>query len=201
MFRYNPGFDLVRKAVGEGWLGDVYYIHASMATRLPADKRLRNAHDPGGMMLDLASHLVDMVVLLLGEPEKVTPFLRHDAQVSDGLADNTLAVFQYPRAMAAVETSAMEPEAFPGRRFKVCGTEGSLTLQPLEPPAARLALARPAGGYAAGGHSISLEDVPRHRRDFADLARCIRGAGDFGYSKEHDYRVQRTLLRASGRES
>lgn len=200
MFRYNPGFDFLRKAVAEGWLGDVYYIHASMPTRMTPEKRVRSAHHPGGMMLELGSHLIDMIVLLLGAPQQVTPFLRHHADADDALADNTLAVLQYPKAMVTVETSAMEPEAFPGRRFKVCGTQGSFTLEPLEPPTGRLALAKAAGGYTAGDHEVPFEDIPRHLRDFEDLARCIRGEKPFAYSKEHDYRVQQTLLRACGTE-
>ena len=30
MFRYNPGFDLVRQAVREGWLGDVHYVRGGI---------------------------------------------------------------------------------------------------------------------------------------------------------------------------
>ena len=35
MFRYNAGFELVFRAAREGWLGDVYYVHASMCSNIP----------------------------------------------------------------------------------------------------------------------------------------------------------------------
>jgi predicted dehydrogenase len=200
MFRYNPGFDLIRRAVTERWLGDVYYIHASMCTDYGPDKRARVASYPGGIMLVLGCHLIDMIVLLLGAPSKVTPFLRHDADANDSLMDNTLAVLEYAQAMAVVETAVMEPQPFPARRFKVCGTEASMTLEPLEPPIARISLRKPVDEFKAGTQEVRLKRMPRHVRDVADLAACIRGDSEFAYSKEHDLSVQSTVLKACGVE-
>ena len=198
MFRYNPGFDLMRRAVKEGWLGEVYAIHASMCTDLNSEKRKRIAAFPGGIMLELGCHLIDMVHVLMGAPTNVTPFVRHDGPLSDGLADNTLAVLEYPKALVSIESAVMEPNAFPSRRFKVAGTNGSFILSPLEPPSGRLSLRRDAGEYKAGEHSLSFPDLERHVRDFEDLAACIRGEREFQYSNAHDLAVQRTVLLASG---
>lgn len=197
MFRYNAGFDLVRRAAREGWLGEVYSIHASMCTGLNAVKRESISWHPGGIMLELGCHLIDMVHLLLGPPAKVTSFLRKDSRFSDGLTDNALAILEYDRAMAVIETAAMEVNAFPARRFKVCGPDGTIILEPLEPPAARLCLRSAVAGFKAGWQTVPLEDIPRHVRDFEDLAVCIRGEARFAYSKVHDLNVQRTVLQAS----
>jgi hypothetical protein len=102
--------------------------------------------------------------------------------------------------MAVVETAAMEPSAFPTRRFKITGAKGKIVLEPLEPPAIRLFFSEPAGGFDAGEHSPTLDDLPRHRADFIDLARCIRGESEFAYAPAHDFEVQRTVLRACGIE-
>lgn len=200
MFRYNPGFELIRRAVREGWLGRVYSIDASMCTDLTPDKRAQVAYHPGGMMLELGCHLIDMIVLLLGEPKNVTPFLRRDGVAEDGLTDNTRAALEFDHAMASVESAAMETQAFPARRFKVVGSEGSIILSPLEPPIARIALRKPAGEYDAGVRTVKFEDLDRHLLDFQELAACIRGEREFPYSKAHDYSVQRTVLRACGVE-
>lgn len=200
MFRYNPGFDFIREMVSEGALGDIYSIHASMCTDLsPAIRDRINLH-PGGIMLELGCHLIDMIVLLLGEPAKVTPFLRHDTRVDDSLNDNALAVLEFKNAMATVETAAREPNAFAGRRFKIVGTNGSITLSPLEPPAATLSLREAHGKYPKGMSQHKFPDLRRHDPDIADLAACIRGEREFAYSKDHDYAVQRTVLRASGED-
>jgi predicted dehydrogenase len=198
MFRYNTGFDLIRQAMREGWLGDVYYVHGNISSDIRPDGRKRLAFHPGGMMYELACHLIDVLVLLLGRPHKVTPFLRHDATHDDGLADNTLAVFEFDRTMAVIETAAMETSAFARRQFEVCGTNGSIVLQPLEPPAVRLCLREPRGGYVAGWQTVDVPTVPRYARDLEEFARCIRGEQEFPYSIEHDFTAQETLLRACG---
>jgi predicted dehydrogenase len=200
MYRYNPGFDLIRTAVSEGWLGDVYSIQASMCTGLPPERRAQMAIHPGGIMLELGCHLIDMICVIMGPPQKVTPFLRHDAPTNEGLADNCLAVLEYDKAMAAVEVAALEPAAFPTRRFKIAGPKGKIILEPIEPPKIRLYLSEPAGGYEKGWQDVELPDLSRHARDLADLAACIKGEAEFAYSKEHDYHVQRTVLSACGED-
>lgn len=201
MFRYNPGFDLIRQAVREGWLGRIYSIDACMSTDLSAEKRLGFAHHPGGAMLELGCHLIDMIVLLMGRPDKVTPFLRHDAAVEDPLADNTLAVLEYDHAMVQVESTAQEFQAFPERRFKIVGSEGSIILSPLEPPSVRVALREAHGDFPKGVTHRELPDLDRHVLDFEDFAACIRGEREFAYSKDHDFTVQETVLRACGVEA
>ncbi len=198
MFRYNLGFDFVRKMVTEGALGHVHSIQASMCTDLTRQKRDGINIHPGGIMLELGCHLIDMIVLLLGDPKSVTPFIRHDTDIDDTLADNTLAVLEYDRAMAVVECSAREPQAGGGRRFKVAGSNGSITLEPLEPATARLALRNAHGEYKAGVTDIAFPDLERHVLDMAELAASIRGERQFPYSYGHDYTVQRTVLRAAG---
>lgn len=201
MFRYNPGFDLIRQAVREGWLGRIYSIDACMSTDLSAEKRLGFAHHPGGAMLELGCHLIDMIVLLLGRPAKVTPFLRHDSPTEDALSDNTLAVLEYDHAMVQVESTAQEFQPFPERRFKIVGSEGSIILSPLEPPSVRVALREAHGDFPKGVTHRDLPDLDRHVLDFEDLAACIRGERAFAYSKAHDFTVQETVLRACGVEA
>ena len=203
MFRYNAGFDLARRVVSEALLGDrlpggIYRIHGSMDTDYTQEKRGLLAGRPGGMMFELGCHLLDITMLILGAPKKVTPILRHDAKAGDNLLDNTAAIFEFEKAMAIIESSAMRPNAFPSRRFEICGTNGSVTIEPLEPPSVTLNLRQASGEFKKGIQQIPVPDYDRHVRDFEDFARCIRGESQFAYTKQHDYEVQRALLQASG---
>ena len=200
MYRYNPGFDFIRKLHGEGVLGDVFTIHATMCTDLPQSNRDRINFHKGGAMLELGCHLIDMIVLLLGEPKKVTSFLRHDNANDDNLSDNTLAVLEYDKAMVTVDISVQEPYSGAGRRFKITGTKGAVTLMPLEPPAAQLSLRDAYGDDPKGVSDVSFSPLPRHIADLADFAAAIRGESKFAYDYEHDYAVQRTVLRACGED-
>jgi predicted dehydrogenase len=198
MYRYNAGFSLARRAAAEGWLGSVYRVSGCIDTDYTPDKRDKLAGRPGGLMFELGCHLLDITMLMLGVPKKVTPVLRHDTNEADALADNTLAVFEFDKAVAVIESSAMRANAFPTRRFEVIGTNGSIVIEPHEPPAVTINLREPRGGYKRGVQKVTVEDNARHVRDFEDLARCMRGEAEFEYSKQHDYEVQRTLLQACG---
>lgn len=196
MFRYNPGFDLVRKAVREGWLGEIYSLSASMSTDWGPDKRALNVDFPGGAFFNLGSHLVDLAVGILGEPDKIHSVLRHDGPFDDNVIDNAWVVMEYGKAIVSLEVNAMEPDAFRARRFKVCGTNGLIELQPLEPPKGEIVLKSPAGDFAKGRHPLDFPDTDRHVRDILDLASCIRGERKPTWSLHHELAVQRTLLKA-----
>ena len=198
MFRYNPGFNLVRQAVREGWLGDVHYVRGGINSASDPATRERLSQYPGGIMLELGCHLLDMITLIMGRPEKVTPFLRRDGQFDVSMEDNTVAVMEYEKAVGIIESSLLEQGSKERRHFAVCGSEGSIVLTPLEPPEGRLFLNEPRGGYQAGWQDVRFDNIPRYEDDLIELAACIRGEMEFPYSKEHDYITQETVLRACG---
>lgn len=198
MLRYNPGVVLLRELLAGNVLGDIFEVHAVMSKVVPPRDRTALAAYPGGIMFDLGCHVIDLVIGVLGRPDQVTGYNRHSASCADGLLDNMLAVLEYPRATATVRSSAIEVEGFARRQLTVCGTEGTLHVQPLDSPKATLALAGPRGGYQAGSQEIALPRYVRYVDDAADMARCIRGEKTFAFSREHDLAVQSTLLAACG---
>ncbi len=112
MYRYNPAVVLLRRVLSRGWLGEPFEVHAVMSKVVEPAERRKLAEFPGGMMFELGCHLIDLVVGVLGKPEAVTPFRQHAGAAADGLADNTLAVFRYPRA------GEREVERDGGRRLR-----------------------------------------------------------------------------------
>lgn len=196
MFRYNPGVVLLRDLLQKGWLGDIFEVHAVMSKVIDPQSRRGLAEYPGGIMFELGGHIMDLVIGVLGRPDKVTGFNRHSSSIDDGLVDNMLAVLEYPRATATVKSSAEEVEGFARRQLTVCGTEGTLHIQPLDAPAVRLALSQPRGTYKTGYQDVTIPKYVRYVDDAADMARCIRGNQDFGFSYAHDLTVQTALLTA-----
>ena len=151
----------------------------------------------GGVMFELGCHILDLTVAVLGRPQTVTPYVQHASDLDDGLADNTLAVLSYPDALATVKSSAMEVEGFSRRHFVVCGSEGTLHIEPLDSPSVRLALSKPRDKYRKGYQQIVFGRYSRYVGDAADLARIIRGEKASDYPSTHDLAVQETILRAS----
>jgi len=216
MLRYNPGIQLLVQAVKEGWLGEVMEIDASMGKLLDEGTRQRFAQLPGGGMYELACHLVDTVVTLMGPPTSVQAFGNATRAPSDPLVDNQLAVLTYPKATVTIRCNHADPFGGPNRYITVRGTHGDIEIRPLESGKGLLRLdqtrdtikvCREENGtkvmlaeprFKKGENAFSLE-VPKGRYDeeFRDLARVLRGQA-FGWSADHDVAVHATALRAAG---
>jgi len=198
MFRYNPACVLLREFLKQGWLGDVFEVHAVMSKVVPPELRKSLAEYSGGIMFELGCHVIDQVVGILGPPDRVQAFPRHSSTTSERLLDNMLAVFEYPRATASVRSSALEVDGGARRHLVVCGTEGTFHIQPLDNPAARVTLSQPRGKFKRGAQDVTFPKYIRYVDDAADMARVIRGEKAFDWSYDHDLAVQRTVLQASG---
>jgi predicted dehydrogenase len=144
-------------------------------------------------------HLIDLLVAMLGKPDKITPFQRQTLPEPAGLNDNGLAVLEYPRATATVRTAVIEVEGYKRRQLVVCGTEGTIDIHPLEPPQLRLALSRPRDSFQAGYQDVTLPAMPgRYDDQLIELANIIRGEIANPYPPAHERMVQDALLAASG---
>lgn len=197
MYRYNPAIVLLRDFLRQGWLGEVFEVHTTMSKVVPPGARAELAKYPGGIQFELGCHVIDLVVGILGKPTQVHGFNQHVSR-TDGLLDNMLAVLTYPRAMATVKSSALEVEGGARRHLVVCGTEGTFHVQPLDDPAARVALDRARGKYRKGYQDVRFGKYVRYVDDAADMARILRGEKKSDFSYAHDLAVQETLLRACG---
>jgi predicted dehydrogenase len=198
MYRYSPAVIILRQFLKDGWLGDVFEVHTVMSKVVPDSDRIGLAKYPGGIMFELGCHVIDLVIGVLGKPDKIHAFPRHSGKQTDGLLDNMLAVFEYPKTTATVKTSAEEVDGGSRRHFVVCGTSGTFHIQPLDSPAIRLTLDRDRGNYKRGTHDIALPKFTRYVADAADMARILRGEKEADFSYSHDFTVQQSVLSASG---
>lgn len=198
MWRYHPGIQIAIEAARKGWLGNVYLFRGVVCSDIAAESRVALASFQGGMMFELGCHLIDRMVDLLGRPGKVTPFLRHDGSDRDNLEDSTLAVFEYDKAMAEIYSTAQQPSGGSHRLVQIQGTNGTVTLQPIEPPSINIDLKAAAGPYRSGLQTIRTQSRPRYVGDFQEMAQVIRNQQSPSFSSKHDLNVQDTLLRACG---
>lgn len=196
MWRHHPGLRFIFDAVAQGWLGHVHLVRATIGNALEADRRPEWGRFPGGGLFELGSHCIDAVVRLLGKPRRVTSFLRRDGGHNDRLEDNNLAVLEYPRCMALVCNSNLDPMSGQHREFHVEGSLGSATLRPVEPPTLTLELSRAVGPWPAGRSVVPLPPYERYEGDLAEWAACIRGEATPTVSGDVEIQVQNTLLRA-----
>ena len=217
MLRYNPAIQLLVRAVKEGWLGQVMEIDASMGKLLDEANRKRFAQIPGGGMYELACHLVDTVVTLLGAPTAVQAFGNATRAPQDSFVDNQLAVLSYPKATVTIRCNHADPFGGPHRALAVRGTRGAMEIRPLESGKGVLRLDEPRDTakvcrqvgdkmvmfaeprFKKGENTFAL-DVPmgRYDEEFRELHRVLAGGQAFAWSADHDIAVHATALRAAG---
>jgi predicted dehydrogenase len=198
MFRYNPAFQRCFRAAREGWLGEIFELNGVISKRVEPSRREFVAGSAGGTMFELGCHLIDAMLTLLGRPDKVTPYVRR-TRAEDNLADNQLAVFEYPKAICTIRSSVVEVEGEQRRQFTVCGQQGTVDIKPLEPPTMLLALSEPRGDYRRGYQEVTLPTSDgRYHEQLRDFARILRGEKEQEYSPAHDLLVCETTLLASG---
>jgi predicted dehydrogenase len=171
-----------------------------MSTSLTPEAQRVIARHRGGILYDLAGHMLDQIVALLGRPERVTAFLRSDGGAVPGFHDNTLAVLEYPEAFASVDIAAMEPPPM-ARRFEVYGTQGSAIMEPFEPAGPiRLCLTDAAEGFQRGEQLVDVVTQSRqelYERELVAFVAAVSGEAPPDRALDHELLVQETLLRAT----
>jgi predicted dehydrogenase len=198
MFRYSPAVVLLGSFLQQGWLGDVFEVHTVMSKVVPDGQRRELAEYKGGIMFELGCHVIDLVVGVLGRPDRVQAFPRHSGKQTDSLSDNMLAVLEYPQATATVRSSALEVDGGSRRHLTVCGSRGTFHIQPLDAPNVIYTLDQDRGEYKKGRHEVKFGNYERYVGDAADMARIVRGEKECDFSYSHDVAVQETVLLASG---
>jgi len=205
MFRNNPAMQLCRKAVHQGWLGDIFEVQAGMSHNYGGDAYQHYLGNfRGGIMFNLGCHLIDLIISMLGRPARITPFLKSTPGLPDAIKNNCLTIMEYPHATVTLRACSLEADGLNRRRFKVCGTKGSVELCPLERfdgQALQMRLTLLGGNeeYAAGTHIVDFGiKLDRYEDQLLELAKIINGEMTNPYTYEHDYLVQEVVLAAAG---
>jgi len=186
------------RAVREGWFGEILEIDAMMGKLSNEASRKELAQLEGGGMFELACHIMDAALYVMGgKPKAVHAF--STPWKDDGFKDNQLAVLEYDKATVTIRCNHADPFGGPRRMFQVTGTKGGMRIEPLESGKVTLNLSEAQSGYKKGTQSFQLE-VPKSRyaAEFVDLAEVIRGKQALAWDAAHDIALHETTLRASG---
>ncbi len=202
LFRYmSATLEMLRRA-RSGELGDVYFFRARLPKLLAEYARFEEELKlyPGGIFFEMAGHVIDMMVAVLGKPKAVTPFLGHHHRTRPGsFADNGLAVFEYDHAWGVIEVPQLEV-APASRRIEVYGTKGACAIPHLGSGHLANKDIQPIEVYREGRpgwETLNLPAATLHTADLREFAACVARKKEPDYSLEHDLWIQDALLRAS----
>jgi len=130
MYRYNPAVVKAKMLIEEGKIGDIFSVEAQMNCFHNMETRRMYSHMPCGIMYYLGCHTVDLVYQLQGEPLEVLP-MSTCVENSD-LTDFGMAVFKYNNGVSIAKTCSAEVGGWEHRSLYICGTKGSIEINPLE---------------------------------------------------------------------
>ena len=202
MYRYNAAIKQCIEKVQSGKLGEIYSINAEMSTFHPVPYKKWLTNFKGGIMYILGSHMVDLIVYLLGEPKSVTSFLKRTNLDGVDFEDNNLAVLEYDNALARIFISSVEVNGFGRRQFVVCGSQGTVEIKPIERPCyvsySDIATSRT---FADCKETQKIEEDSvngRYDEMMQDFYAYIIGEKKNPFTYEHDYTVQKVLDKIVG---
>ncbi len=138
--RFYPAPLKARQLIDEGFLGEITgfrgaYLHAGSldASRPMGWKQMKS--EGGGVLQDLGSHILDLMVWLLGPLESVMTATHilyperiwHDERITVDAEDNVVALCKLANgAVGTIEASKIATGAEDEMRFEIHGTQGAL---------------------------------------------------------------------------
>lgn len=203
MFRYMSAVQELFARAKRNELGQIYEFRG----RLPKDVgSYRQYVDElggykGGIFFEMAGHLVDMAVTLLGKPRRIVPFLAHHHSAEPkSFIDNGVAIFEFDRGLGIIEVPALEitPRS---RRLEVYGTNGACVIPHLGSGHLGNKNVQAIEIFRSGMTDWQTLELPAATLQIADLrefAAIVTGRKEPEFSMDHDLIVQEALLTASG---
>ena len=203
MYRYNFAIQKLMSMINSGELGEIYQIDAEMSTYHSKEYRQWLKHFKGGSMYIFGSHLIDLVVSILGEPKKVHPFIKQTGFEGVYSDDNNFAVLEYDKAIARITNLSVEVNGWGMRRFAVMGNKGTVEIKPIELDVEMFKSTKDiaSNNYRDMKEKVDVQDVPallRYDEMIKDFYKSVTGEKENPYSYEHELAVQKTLCRVVG---
>lgn len=202
MYRYNPQIRQVIGQVKAGQLGDIISVEAQMNCIHPPETRQWLEAFPGGMMFFLGCHLVDLVLLIQGMPERIVPF--NCATGAEGVTatDFGMAVLQYKNGVSFVKTCAREKGGYVRRQLVITGTKATLELKPLEVKNG-IEITTPTTCYTSDawtdtGVQTILPGGSRYETMMASFAKMVAGEMENPYTYDYELQLFQVLLQCCG---
>ena len=205
MYRYNPYIKELLKQVKNGDLGEIISVEAQMNCIHPATTRQWLYNLPGGMMFYLGCHLVDLILTMQGQPERIIPLNKCSGKDGVTAEDFGMAVFEYKNGVSFAKTTAVEHGGFSRRQLVVNGTKKTVELNPLESYApnsyTRLTTKRVERDSMDWRAEYTVEEsevFDRYTDMLTSFAQMVRGEKKNPYTLDYELELYKTVLKACG---
>lgn len=208
-YRFVPAVMRARQMIADGALGEVYsfraeYYHTGYQDPLrPLTWRMKKELSGGGALVDMGSHLIDLIRHLLGEFTSVNavtrtfirerPIERGSRQLGEVTVDDAawLQVRLQGGSVGSIEVSRFATGTLDDLKLEIFGSKGALRFNLMDANWLYWFDATRAGGFMGGDQGWTrLETVQHYRGASTPPARSI-----LGWTRTHA-ECQYTFLRA-----
>ena len=203
MYRFNPYIRELIRRVKAGELGEIVSVEAQMNCVHPPEKRQWLTCLPGGMTFLLGCHLIDLVLLLQGQPKTIYPFNKCSGK--DGVTglDFGMAVLEYEHGVSFIKATSVELGGYARRQLVVTGTKGTVELKPLESRAGGSLIYTTKTEYCSPdwddvGSTEKTDPLDRYDAMMRHFATCIIEGKENPYTPDYELEVYKTLLKCCG---
>lgn len=191
MYRYNPAVKKCFEIVKSGKLGEIYSINAEMSTRHDKEFREWLKNFPCGNMFIFGCHFIDLIVYLMGAPEKITTISKVSGLDGINPVDLSQTVLEYAKTMARIYVSSIEVNGWGRRQFVICGSKGTLEIRPMENPCKLFYsdLANCTNAYMDIKSEIPVTETPmdcRYDEMIEDFYHYVQGEKENPFTYEHE---------------
>jgi len=205
MYRYHPEIIELINRVKSGELGKVFSVQADMDILHTDEHRAWQQNFKGGMTFYLGCHLIDLAMLILGDPNEVIPvnFSVEPDRLLTG--DFGMTVMKYDSAVAVVRECGAVRGGHTRRSLKVCGTLRTVEICPLEyfPSGIvypdMVADVSESEGY--GDVKSRTSEVFHRYRDMMIAFHDYVCGKENPYSLDYELKLFKTVMRACGFEA
>ena len=205
VYRYNPFLlDLIEE-VKKGKLGEIISVEAQMNCHHPVEVRNWLKTFKGGMMFFLGCHLVDLILKIQGNPQRIIPLNKCSGLDSDG-EDFGMALFEYKNGVSFAKTIAIELGGYARRQIVVTGSKKTVEIKPLEmysnPERSstlytdKTEYKKP--GWLELGNKSRSEIFERYDTMMSAFAKMIRGEMENTNTPDYELELYKTVLKCCG---
>ncbi len=205
MYRFNPEIKRLIERVKSGELGDIVCVEAQMNSNHDIPQREYFDNFKGGIMFFLGCHLVDMILLIMGKPERIIPLNKCSGKLGVNTTDFGMAVFEYKNGIAFAKSCSVERGGFARRQLVVTGTNGTVELKPLEMHSGTTTqhtgvteYLDPNISWIGMGESRKSEYYDRYDDMLRAFAANVRGEGQYPFTPDYELELFKTILEACG---
>ncbi len=205
MYRYNLYIREIFEKIESGELGDIISVEAQMNCIHPVKVREWLKNFKGGMMFFLGCHLIDLILQIKGQPDRIIPLNKKTGVDGVDAEDFGMAVFEYKDGVSFIKMVASEIGGYARRQFVVTGSKKTIELKPFEMfvPDGQYMMFSEKTEYESTvwsdrGVTVRSDIFNRYDTMLTSFAEMVAGERKNPYTLDYELELYKTLLICCG---